>query len=37
VRVEGEDFEGHGYQLSPEMAAAHRQVISDRADQAGQN
>ncbi len=34
VRIEGDDFEGRGYQLSPEMAAAHQQVISDRADQA---
>jgi hypothetical protein len=37
VRVESDDFEGKGYQLSAEMAAAHRQVITDRADQAGQN
>jgi hypothetical protein len=37
VAVESDDFEGKGYQLSPQMAAAHRQVITDRADQAGQN
>jgi hypothetical protein len=24
VRIEGDDFEGVGYQLSPEMAEAHR-------------
>jgi hypothetical protein len=37
LRVEGDDFEGRGYQLSTEMAAAHRQVIADRADEAGKN
>ena len=37
VAVESDDFEGKGYQLSPEMAAAHRQVIDDRAAEAVQN
>jgi hypothetical protein len=37
VRIESDDFEGTGYQLSPEMAVAHRQVIAERADQAGRN
>jgi hypothetical protein len=37
IRIESDDFEGVGYQLSPEMAEAHRQVISNGADQANQN
>ena len=37
VAVESDDFEGKGYQLSPEMAAAHHQVIADKADEAGMN
>jgi hypothetical protein len=37
VRIESDDFEGTGYQLSPAMAEAHRQVIADRADEAGRN
>jgi hypothetical protein len=37
VRVEGDDFEGRGYQLSPQMAEAHRQLITKGADAAGQN
>jgi hypothetical protein len=36
VAVESADFEGKGYQLSAEMAAAHAK-ITDRADRAGQN
>ena len=37
VRVEWDGFDGQGYQLSAEMAEAHRRVIRDRADEAGQN
>ena len=37
VRVASKDFEGRGYQLSPEMAAAHRLLIADRADAATKN
>lgn len=37
VRIESDDFEGRGYQLSSEMAEAHRQVIANGADQAGRN
>ena len=37
MRVKGDDFEGQGYQLSAEMAEPHRQLIVDRADEAGQN
>jgi hypothetical protein len=37
IRIRSDDFEGVAYQLSPEMAEAHRRVIASRADQAGQN
>jgi hypothetical protein len=38
VRVEGDDFPGMiAFQLSPEMAEAHRRVIANGADQAGMN
>jgi hypothetical protein len=37
IRIRSDDFEGIGYQLSLEMAAAHQQVIAARADEAGQN
>ena len=37
VRIESDDYDGKGYQLSPEMAEAHRRVIEQRADEAGQN
>jgi hypothetical protein len=37
IRIRSDDFEGVGYQLSPEMAEAHRRVIANRADRAGQN
>ena len=30
-------FDGDGYRLSPAMAEAHRQLISNGADQAAQN
>jgi hypothetical protein len=35
--IEGDDFEGRGYQLSEQMARAHQQMVIDRADEAGQN
>ena len=37
VRVESDDFDGNGYQLSPEIAQAHHRLIEQRADEAGQN
>jgi fructose-specific phosphotransferase system component IIB len=37
VKVESDDIDGVGYQLSPEMVEAHRGVIEQRADEAGQN
>jgi hypothetical protein len=37
IRIRSDDFEGVGYQLSEEMAAAHAKLITDRADAAGQN
>jgi len=37
VRIESDDFEGRGYQLSERMAEAHRQVNSDRADRANES
>jgi hypothetical protein len=37
IRIQSDDFEGVGYQLSPAMAEAHRRVIANRADKAGQN
>jgi hypothetical protein len=37
IRIRSDDFEGVAYQLSPEMAEAHRRVIANRADRAGLN
>jgi hypothetical protein len=37
IRIRSDDFEGVGYQLSPEMVEANRRVIINRADKAGQN
>jgi hypothetical protein len=37
VRVEGGDYSGRGYVLSPEMVEAHRQVIANGNDRASQN
>jgi hypothetical protein len=37
VRIKSDDFEGKGYQLSPEAVAAHQMLIDARADQAGMN
>jgi hypothetical protein len=37
TRIRGDDFEGVGYVLSEQMAEAHRQVITNRADRARLN
>ncbi len=37
IRIESDDIDGVGYQLSPEAAEAHRRVLEQRADEAGQN
>ena len=34
IRIESDDID---YQLSPEAAEAHRRVLEQRADEAGQN
>jgi hypothetical protein len=37
VRIESDDFDGVGYQLSAEMAETHRRVIDERADETAMN
>jgi hypothetical protein len=37
VRIESDDVDGVAYQLSPEMAEAHRRMVEQRASEAEQN